>query len=299
MNCERTHSFHSIPLVSFIIVNWNGLPILAQCLESIQDSCAKIPHEVIVVDNGSTDGSLEHIIRNYPEVQLIRNPQNLFFAIPTNQGIRASRGNYLFLLNNDVRLLPGCLEYLLKVLSSDQVVGAVVPQLVYPDGRIQPSCRRLPTFLNLSQSGLQLDKLFSSKSWKMVDWCHDNPRDVEQPMMSALLIRRECWENVGELDEHFPLYFNDVDWCNRALAKGWRIRFEPSAKAIHYESWSGKKLGFRQAYLSAQGLYRYFRKYQVNSVFSWRWPVLLCLCAGLTTIWSLRNMVKLWTPRST
>jgi GT2 family glycosyltransferase len=267
-------------LVSFIIVNWNGLSILGQCLESIQEFCGKIPHEVIVVDNGSTDGSIEHIIHNYPEVRLIRNSQNFFFAIPTNQGTRTSRGNYLFLLNNDVRLPPKRLEYLLETLDSDHGVGAVAPQLVYPDGRIQPSCRRLPTFLNLFQSGLQLDKLFSSKSWKMVDWGHNNPRDVEQPMMSALLIRRECWEDVGELDEHFPL-------------------FEPSAKAIHHEAWSGKKLGFRQAYLSAQGLYRYFRKYQVKSMFSWRWPVLLCLCAGLTTILSLRNIVKLWTPQST
>lgn len=288
-----------MPLVSFIIVNWNGLPILGQCLESIQESCGKIPHEIIVVDNGSTDSSVEYIIHNYPEVQLIRNSQNLFFAIPTNQGIRTARGNYLFLLNNDVRLLPGCLEYLLKALNSDQGVGAIAPQLVYPDSRIQPSCRRLPTFLNLSQSGFHIDKLFSGKSWKMVDWGHNHSRDVEQPMMSALLIRRDCWEDVGELDKHFPLYFNDVDWCHRTLVKGWRIRFEPSAKAIHREAWSGKKLGFRQAYLSAQGLYRYFCKYQVKSRFSWRWPVLLCLCAGLTTILSLRNIVKLWTPQST
>lgn len=269
-------------LLSFIIVNWNGKHLLYNCISSILKFCSKIPHEIIVVDNASTDGSIDLIKKNFPQVILICNSTNRYFAGPTNDGIKISKGEFFFLLNNDIILTEGCIDKLINVLDKNKDIGVVVPQLRYPDGRIQPSCRRLPNFLNLYISGLGLDFLISKYSWKMRDFDHNHSLDVEQPMMSAFLIKRECWEDVGELDEkNFPLYFNDVDWCFRALKRGWRIRFEPQAVAIHLGAWSGERLGPKRIILSAQGLYNYFRKHHVLSAFSWRWPLLVGLTGGI------------------
>lgn len=278
------------PQVSFLIVNWNGRQVLAECLKAISETCQNIPYETILVDNGSNDGSVSMVRERFSSVKLICLDANHFFAYPSNLAARAAVGENLLLLNNDIILHQNCVSRLLSTLRAHDDIGAVAPQLRYPDGRIQATCRRLPTFLNLVFTGLRLDSIVPHLSWKMRDYNHCTSKDVQQPMMSALLIRRQCWEDVGELDERFPLYFNDVDWCHRALRQGWRIRFEPSAQAIHYEAWTGKKLGFRQASLSARGLYRYFRKHHVISIYSWRWPLLLVLVGGLITLLSIRNL---------
>ncbi len=267
-----------MPQISFLIVNWNGLPVLPKCLQSIESTCHELSYEVLVADNNSTDDSVSVIRKQFPQVKLLQNHENLFFAAPTNTLARQAKGNFLMLMNNDIVLKKNAMARLLKTLQESKRTGAAVPQLLYPDGRVQPSCRRLPTLLSLALAGTGLDNFFTQKSWKMKDWNHSNKRCVEQPMMSAMLIKRECWLDVGELDqERFPLYFNDVDWCKRAIAQGWEIKFDPLAQAIHFEAWSGKKLGFKQAIYSSIGMYRYFRKYHVKTVFSLKWPILTSL----------------------
>jgi N-acetylglucosaminyl-diphospho-decaprenol L-rhamnosyltransferase len=278
-----------VPKISFLVVNWNGSAILHRCLTGIERTCQDISHEIIVVDNGSTDDSAAMVSTQFPGVKLIRLERNHYFAYPNNLAARNAAGEHLFLLNNDVILQPGCVSQLLHSLEADTHVCAVAPQLRYPDGCVQPSCRRLPTFSNLLLSGLRLDNAFSRVSWKMADWDHATPRYVEQPMMSALLVRGKSWRSVGELDERFALYFNDVDWCRRAIDSGWTILFDPKAQAIHYEAWTGKRLGVHQSTLSARGLYRYFRKHHVKSIISWRWPVLAFLVCGLVSLGVLSN----------
>lgn len=276
--------------VSIIIPNWNGMPVLADCLESIDRCCARLDYEIIVIDNASTDNSCIVIKQNFPRVRLIRNDRNCMFAGPTNQGADRASGDFLFLLNNDVILEDGCLEILMEVLEKDNQIGAAAPQLRYSDGRIQSTCRYFPTFKNLIFSGLRLENCFPDDGWKMKNRDHNAPGFVQQPMMSALLIRRDCWQNTGPLDERFPLYFNDVDWCYRAWQKGWKIFFEPGAKAVHLEAWTGRKLGFRQIRFSSQGLYRYFRKHHIR-LFSPEYPLLLALTGGLVGIWIIRRLV--------
>jgi len=246
-----------------------------------------------VVDNVSQDDSCRTIKEKFPHVTLIQNKKNYYFAMPTNLGIKKSSGDFLFLLNNDALLEVNTLKILMDKLKDDPKIGAVCPQLLYPNGAIQPSCRRFPTFNNLMAAGLRLDIFFKKNSWKMTDWDHLTPQFVEQPMMSALLIRRSCWQDVGELDERFPLYFNDVDWCYRAALKGWKIYFEPAAKATHFEAWTGKRLGSRQAFFSMQGMYRYFRKHHIRSCFSSKYPLLVGLCGGLLGIWGLKRISEI------
>ncbi len=283
------------PLVSVIIVNWNGLPVVRRCLDGLERTRDGVDLELLVADNGSTDGSLEFIREHYPWARIVANSENQFFARPNNVLASMATGRYLFFMNNDIILQPHCLQILLEVLEAHPEAGAVAPQLLYPDGRVQPSCRRLPTYRNLIIAGLQLERFFPASNWKMTGWGHDDPVEVEQPMMSAFLVRRECWEETGPLDEGFPLYFNDVDWCRRCAEAGWRIRFEPQAKAVHYEAWSGRRLGFRQARLSAQGLRRYMLKYGSGGPPGVNRLLTECLCCGLLALWAVKRVAELIT----
>lgn len=270
------------PIVSFVIVNWNGKEIAYSCIKSIYENCMNIPFEIILIDNASTDGSVELIKKKFPEVKVICNSKNRYFAWSTNEGAKFCRGKYLFFINNDITITPNCVSALIEVLNDNKIIGAVAPQLRYPEGEVQPSCRQFPTFLNLFISGLGIDRFWHKYSWKMRDFDHNHPRNVDQPMMSALLIKRECWEDVGNLDEsRFPLFFNDVDWCFRAWKKNWIIRFEPRAIAIHLAGWSGNRLGLKRVFLYSKGFYYYFRKHHVTSLFSWKWIALLFLTAGV------------------
>jgi len=286
------NSLSSFPEISFLIVNWNGLPVLENCLQSIEATCCHFSYEILVADNNSTDGSIGVIKNKFPSVKLIQNHKNLFFAAPTNALARQAQGQFLMLMNNDILLKKNTMDRLFRAFQYSPEIGAVVPQLLYPDGKVQPSCRRFPTLFSLALSGLQLTKFYNKKSWKMSEKDHMIAKYVEQPMMSAMLIKRECWLDVGELDEKlFPLYFNDVDWCKRALAKGWKIRFEPSAKAIHFEAWSGKQLGFKQAIYSAKGMYNYFKKHHIKTIFSPQGLMLLLLIFSFLTLKGWRSCI--------
>lgn len=281
-----------VPDISILIPTWNGASILERCILSAISACKNISWEALIYDNGSTDNTeelLEELKKRYPQIKDFSNPRNLFFAKPINHLAEMATGKNLLILNNDVFLKQDCLKLMLKALYSRSEIGAVAPQLVNPDETIQPSCRRLPTFLNMAIDGLGLDRYFPQFSWKMREFDHKKEAYVEQPMMSALLVKRNCWEDVGPLDERFFLYFNDVDWCRRALKKGWLILFFPKAQAIHLEAWSGKRIGFKQLIYSVSGLYKYFMKHEIKTCWSLKYPLLLGLCAGLCSIWLIKK----------
>ena len=136
---------HSDSMVSFIIPNWNHKQLLFECISSIFDTTNSIPKEVIVIDNASTDGSSEYINEAFREIHWIQNDSNLGYARAVNQGVELSRGDLLFFLNNDTKLLENTTERLSSFLAENPDAGAVAPLLCYPDGRLQISCRRFPT----------------------------------------------------------------------------------------------------------------------------------------------------------
>lgn len=254
------------PFLSIIIVNWNTHDLLHSCLESIPSGNPLEPYEVIVVDNGSGDGSVSMMEERFPHVRLLCNSRNLGFAKGTNQGVSLSRGTYLLFLNTDIVVLPDSIRTLCNFMDRHPQVGAAAPQLRYPDGTIQKSCRSFPRPLPLLFACLGLDRLFPGRStlsaWKMQYWDHQDTRPVEQPMMSAFLVRRTCWEEVGELDELFPNYFNDVDWCYRLRRKtSWQIYHVSDAAMIHHHGQTCKKLGYRRISQSSSGLHRFYEKH--------------------------------------
>ena len=251
-----------IPRVSFIIPHWNHRQLLAECIASIGDTAGELSREVIVVDNASSDDSAAYVRENFPEVMWIQNDTNSGYAKAVNQGVERARGSLLFLLNNDVRLMEHCTQRLMGFLAAHPRAGAVAPLLCYPDGRTQVSCRRFPTPSALLLEFLGTDRVGPFRRWKLREEEHVSAGMVPQPMASALMVKRECWEGVGPLDEAMPLYFNDVDWCYRLYRDTpWQIFLVPEARAFHHGGASAGRLGVRRKIAFYRGLARFYRKH--------------------------------------
>lgn len=220
--------------LSIVIASWNARDYLIECLASIEETVAKHVLEIIVVDNASDDGSGDAVRSGYPEVRIIRNEKNLGFAKANNQGLRASEGRYIALINSDIKVLGGCMDALVNYLDQHADVGIAGPRVLNADRSLQPSCRRLPSPLNLTAEALGLQNVFPGLGTFMREWPHDRDRDVEVLSGCFWIVRREALESVGLLDEDFFIYGEDLDWCRRFAAAGWRVRFTPVAEAIHY-----------------------------------------------------------------
>lgn len=249
-------------MISFIIPHWNHKKLLYECISSVYETTGAENCEIIVVDNASKDGSAGYISSNFPGVIWVQNDTNLGYAKAVNQGVRLSRGNLLFLLNNDVRLLGGATENLASFLRGHPDAGAVAPALYYPDGRIQLSCRRFPTLSALVLESFGINKIGHFRRWKLTGEEHLRSNTVQQPMASALMVRKECWDAVGPLDEKLPLYFNDVDWCYRLYSgTDCKIYLLPEAKVIHHWGASTRLLGYKRRIEFFKGLIMFYRKH--------------------------------------
>jgi len=248
------------PKLDICLVAWRSRDLLRRCLHSIVGQ----PEvgEIVVVDNASGDGTVEMVRGEFPAVRLIANQENRSFAGGNNQAIGATKAPFVLLLNPDTEVQPGALRTLLDVLAEDVHIAAVAPQLVLPDGSVQASVRGFPEPGAVLAEMVGLARLLPSAGrYRMRGWGHDTRRDVDQPMASALVLRRSALEQVGLFDEAFPLYFNDVDLCYRLKQAGWRIVFEPAAKVKHQHGASTRQVRPRAIVESHRGLMRFYRKH--------------------------------------
>jgi GT2 family glycosyltransferase len=221
--------------VAVVIPAWNTRELLAKCLAALEHSDAEL--EIVVVDNGSTDGSAEHVEREHARVKLLRNARNEGFAAASNQGIRATTASFVLLLNSDTEVQADAIEQLAKFLEQNASYGACAPRLAYPDGTTQRACMNFPRWSTPLWFGTPFERWFPASSelerYFARGFSHDHDSDVEQPPAAALLLRRSALTMVGLLDESMPLYFNDVDLSKRLAAAGWRTRFLHSAVVLH------------------------------------------------------------------
>ena len=251
----------SSPQLDVCIVAWRSQEVLPTCLRSL----AGRPEvgRVVVVDNASGDGTVELVRAEFPGVHVIANPNNAGFATANNQALHVSTAPFVMLLNPDTEVPPGALEVLLKVMAEDPRIGAVAPQLRLRDGSVQRSCRGFPEPGAILFEALGLARLFPRNGavsrYRLRNWDHRSRRDCDQPMASALLLRRSALDEVGLFDERFPLYFNDVDLCYRLRQAGWRIVFEPAAKVNHYHGHSTGQVRPRAILDSHRSLLRFWR----------------------------------------
>jgi GT2 family glycosyltransferase len=252
-------------MLSICLVNWNTREHLRRCLDALREHAADLTPTLVVVDNGSTDASAEMVREQFPEVLLIANPDNRGYAAGSNQALAAAQAEYKLLLNPDVTVQPGSVQYLLDFLRAHPQAGAVAPRLRYPDGRVQLTCRSFPTPDTILYDALGLSRLFPRSprfgKYRMSFWAHDEERPVDQPMASALLLRDQALREVGGLDESFPIFFNDVDLCYRLRQAGWEVWFTPRAEMIHYHGASTSQVWGEMLNRSYAGFVRFYEKH--------------------------------------
>ncbi|MGD0207779.1 MAG: glycosyltransferase family 2 protein [Verrucomicrobiota bacterium] len=252
--------------ISVIIVSWNARNHLMNCLNSIRGSGGSMIREVIVVDNASADGSPDVVAEQFPEVTLIQSRENLGFARANNLGLKHASATYLALINSDIIVHPGCFEKLVAFLESHRGVGLVGPKTFGSDGRLQRTCRRLPTLWNTFCRSLALDNLFPRWSLfsgrEMRHWDQTSQAEVDVLSGCFWLARREAVEDVDELDERFFFYAEDVDWCKRFRDAGWKVVFVPEATATHFGGGSSNNAPLRYSIEMLRANLIYWRKHR-------------------------------------
>jgi GT2 family glycosyltransferase len=235
--------------VSVIIVSWNARSYLHDCLASVYTTSGALLHEIIVVDNASTDGSPEMVAKMFPSVILIQSKENLGFARANNLGIRRATSQFLALINSDVLVHPGCFQQLTGYFENHHDAGLVGPKILGRDGCLQHSCRRLPTVWNSICRALALDRVLSRwpffSGFEMWHWNHDTLAEVDVLSGCFWVARRQAVSEVGELDGSFFFYAEDIDWCKRFGDAGWKVVFVPSAVATHFGGGSSSNAPLR------------------------------------------------------
>jgi GT2 family glycosyltransferase len=220
--------------LSIIIVNWNTSTLLEGCLTSIFANPPDDPYEVVVVDNASIDDSPLMVRRNFPQVHLIENSENVGFARANNQGILKTTGCYVLLLNPDTVILPEALQILLDFIKDRNNIGAVGPMILNPNLTLQSSCNPMPTLLREFWQLMHLDRILALSVYREEKWDTNVSHQVEVLQGNCLLIRREALSRMGLLDERYFMFTEEVDLCYRLLQKGWVIQWVPMARIIHY-----------------------------------------------------------------
>jgi N-acetylglucosaminyl-diphospho-decaprenol L-rhamnosyltransferase len=219
-----------VPEVSTIVVTYNALPWVERALESVPGT------ELLVVDHGSTDGTLELVRERFPEAVVVEQG-NLGFGAGNNAGMRVASGRWYLLLNSDAWLQPGALEALIAFAEEHPDAAVVGPRLLNPDGTLQRSVRGFPTVWRIATEYLFLRKLAPRSrllnAFYAGGFDHDATREAEFLMGSVLLVRAEAVEAVGGFDERYFMFSEETDWCYRFREAGWRVWFFPGAEAVH------------------------------------------------------------------
>lgn len=231
--------------LSVVIVAHNSRPYLSACLRSIYDQTDAPPLEVIVVDNGSRPGEIEVIRQDFPQLTLVTSSRNLGFAAGANLGIRQAKGTHLLLLNPDTTVAPGALTRMAEFIKATPDAGAVGPKLLNPDGSLQLSCRTFPgRWMVFAHRYALLTRLFpqnpATRRYLLTDWDHASVRPVDWVSGACLMTSRKVLERVGLLDEKFFLFNEDVDFCRRVWAAGWKVYYVPDAVVFHHVGISGR-----------------------------------------------------------
>jgi GT2 family glycosyltransferase len=276
--------------LSIVIVNWNVCDLLRRCLLTLHspgaDPQAVSTFEVIVVDCASSDGSAQMVRREFPGVRLIASDENLGYARGNNVGLAEATGGYVMILNPDTEVMGDGLTTMIEYLDAHPQVGALGPQLRYPDGTLQSSRRRFPTLATAFLESTLLHQWFphnrAARRYHLADVPADVPQSVDWLVGAAMMIRREAWQQVGPLDEGFFMYFEELDWCRRCRQAGWQIHYLPAAQIIHHEGKSSEQVVAARTIRFQRSKIRYFAKYHAAG---WAWLIRTFLLATFAFQW--------------
>jgi len=228
--------------LSIIIPSYNTKALLHDCLASIYHSTKGVSFEIICIDDNSPDGSADMVAKSFPEVILVRNEINQFYAKNNNLGLRMARGRYACLLNSDTLLVGDALSNLVAFMDQHSDVASCGPKLLNPDGTIQHCIRSFPSVGVMILQALSWHKLFPNSRWTnryyLTTFDYSREQQVDSIGTTAYVIRREIWEQVAMLDERFQLAVVDLAYNLTLKRKGYKVYYTPSAEVIHFGSQS-------------------------------------------------------------
>lgn len=260
--------------LSIVIVTWNSAHEIRDCVNSITASGFKNDYEIIVVDNNSTDGTpalLDELQQEEQALNVAHIDKNMGYTWACNYGIKASVYENVLLLNPDTQIIGDALQKLVSVLNSKEKYGAAAPQLLNDDGSIQHSVRTLPSYKDMFFEMSLLSSVFSGSKyfarWKMKYFPHNETAEVEQPMAAALIVKKKILDEVGNMDERFKMFFNDVDLCKKIIDKGYKIIFYPEAKIRHSKGVSIYKDRANMIKVWTKDALAYFNKHKNSALY--------------------------------
>ncbi len=245
--------------LSIIIVNWNTKEDLIQCVESIFKTGEKLHLEVIIVDNGSWDGSGSEVKKVFPIIHLIENDHNLGFSKASNQGLRKSSGRYALLLNPDTQVKERAIERLISFMDAHADAGIGGAQLLNSDGSYQNSIANFPSLVTELLNKSLLRWLFP-KAFPGKERGYSEPIEVDSVIGACMIIRRQAIEQVGLLDEGYFLFLEETDWCYRMRKEGWKVYHVPQAEIYHFQGKSAEKDKKRAKVEYYCSRYHFFKK---------------------------------------
>jgi GT2 family glycosyltransferase len=290
------------PDVSFVVVTWRSRDDVLACLESVHGSPPSGRWEVVVVDNGSDDGTAAAVAAAYPGVQVVANADNRGLARANNQGLLCSRGRVVVISNPDVGFGAGAVDAMVDLLHRRPRAAAVVPQVRLPDGGVQSVAGDLPTlpeamFGRIVQRVLAQPGRMHGYCWD--GWAHDEETRVGRAGDVCYAVRRDALVEVGMQDERFPLDWEGIDWSARAADLGWEVWFTPDACVTHLLGGSTRQAApLWRVWTVHRGMYRYYRK-RLSPLLS---PLLATVFAGRAVLKSLVVATRLplheWSRRA-
>jgi GT2 family glycosyltransferase len=264
--------------VSIVIVSWRVKELVRNCLTSIFQHTHNLHFEVFVVDNNSGDGTDTMIRSQFPHVILIQNEENVGFARACNQAIKRSTGEYVLLLNPDTEIMDQAIVKTIQFMQQTSQAGIVGCAIINPDGSIQPSVRSFPNLsshiLILLKIHNFLPKLSAIRKYYRFDYPYTETHIVDQVEGAFFMIRRKVFQQIGLFDQHFYIWYEEVDFCRRAKNKGWLTYFYSGATVQHAKGQSFKqRKPFKLQLIFNRSLLYYFFKHRAK----WEYVVLIIL----------------------
>lgn len=266
------------PELSIIVVSYNVRKLLLDCIQSVIDTSADIDCEIIVVDNASSDESVEAVNKEFPRVHVISNIENVGFARANNQGCEVSRGNFILLLNPDTLVKPGALKTVLEFMTATFAAGMAGCRLLNPDGTLQKSICSFPTVTQHLLQAMFLDRVIYSNHHNRTYYRRE-PFRIDYATGAFLMVRRKAIGQMQLLNPDFFMYAEEKDLALRLLKKGWHTYFVPSAETIHYGGQSTSQMAVEMFLeLQKSQVKFFFRHYSgvYRTALVWTYWLLLC-----------------------